>query len=276
MTNTPSTTEIPVGSRIGFGRTAEVYAWGEGQILKLFWPDMRREWIMHEAMIGRIVAEAGLAAPAVGDVIEAEGRLGIIMERIVGPSMLDDLVRRPWTLLGSARQFAEVHAAMHACQRPQLPSQRASLVQAVEYAPVISEGVRGQVLSALLRLPDGDAVCHGDYHPDNLIVSPRGAIVLDWLTGTHGNSHADVARTVLLFRIAVLPEGMSATKRIMTQLLRRAFLASYLRAYRRLRPVSDAEIEVWQPILAAARLNERIPAEEATLLRLAGGPDPAA
>lgn len=230
---------------------------------------------MHEARIGRIVAEAGLAAPAVGDVIEVGGRLGIIMERIMGPSMLDDLVRRPWTLPRSARQFAEVHAAMHACQRPELPSQRASLVLAVEVAPALSEGVREKALSALLRLPDGDAVCHGDYHPDNLIVSPRGAIVLDWLTGTHGNSHADVARTVLLFRIAVLPEGMSATKRIMTQLLRRAFLAAYLRAYRRLQPTSDTEIEAWIPILAAARLNERIPAEETTLLRLVAGPDPA-
>lgn len=275
MTNTPSTAEIPVGYEIGLGRTAEVYPWGDGQILKLFRPDMPRELIMHEARIGRIVAEAGLAAPAVGDVIEVGGRLGIIMERVVGPSMLDNLVRRPWTLPSSARQFAAVHAAMHGCQRPELPSQRDTLIRAVEYAPALPEKSRDQVLSALRRLPDGDAVCHGDYHPDNLILSPRGVIVLDWLTGTHGNSCADVARTVLLFRIAVLPEGVSAAKRIMTQLLRRAFLASYLRAYRRLRLISDADIGAWLPIVAAARLHERIPAEQATLLHLVAGASPA-
>ena len=56
---------------------------------------------------------------------------------------------------------------------------------------------------------------------------------------------------------------------IETQLLRRAFLGLYLRTYRRLRPVSDTEIDIWLPILATARLNERIPAEEMALLRLA-------
>ena len=256
-------------SPIGFGRTAEVYAWGEAQILKLYRPEMPREWIAHEARVGRIVAEAGLAVPSVGDVIELEGRLGIVYERIVGPSMLDELVRRPWTLFRSARQFAEVHAAMHACRRPELPSLRDSLMRAIQYAPALPEATRGRVLAALLRLPDGDAICHGDYHPDNLIASPRGAIVIDWMTGTHGNSAADVARTVLLFQTAVLPEGVSAIKRVMTQIFRRAFLAAYLRAYRRVRPISDADIARWLPILAAARLNERIAAEEAALLRLA-------
>lgn len=256
-------------SLIGFGRTAEVYSWGKDQILKLYRPEMPREWIAHEARVGRIVAETGLPVPSVGDVIELAGRLGIIYECIAGPSMLDELVRRPWTLFRSARQFAEVHAAMHACQRPELPSLRDSLTRAVQYAPTLPEATRRQVLAALLRLPDGDAICHGDYHPDNLISSPRGAIVIDWMTGTHGNPAADVARTVLLFRVAVLPEGMPATKRIMTAVIRRSFLVAYLRVYRRLHPISDAEIAMWIPILAAARLNERISAEEAALLRLA-------
>ncbi len=257
------------GLLIGIGRTAEVYAWGDGQILKLYRPEMPREWVAHEARVGRIVAEAGLAAPTVGDVIELEGRLGIIYERIAGPSMLDALARRPWTLFRGARQFAEVHAAMHGCRRPELPAQRAALIRAIEHAPALPETTRQRVLDAMARLPDGDAVCHGDYHPDNIIVSSRGLIVIDWMTATHGNPAADVARTVLLFRVAVLLEGMPAAKRIMTQLFRRAFLAVYLRAYRGLRPVSDAEIEAWIPVLAAARLTERITAEEATLLRLA-------
>jgi uncharacterized protein (TIGR02172 family) len=273
MTNAESTILPSRGRPLGIGRTAEVYPWREGQILKLFRPEVPREWIEHEARVGRIVFDAGLAAPAVGEVVEVEGRLGIIFEHIVGPSMLDDLVRRPWVLFRSARQFAEVHAAMHTCQRPELPSQRDGLARAIEHAPALPGAAREQVLAAMLRLPDGDAICHGDYHPDNLIASPRGPIVIDWMTGTHGNPTADVARTVLLFQIAVLPEGMPATKRIMTQIFRRAFLAAYLRAYRGLRPVSDAEIARWMPALAAARLSERIAAEEAALLRLAQAGD---
>ena len=49
---------------IGAGRTAEVFAWGDGQILKLYRTDVPREWVGREAEVGRIVADAGLAAPA--------------------------------------------------------------------------------------------------------------------------------------------------------------------------------------------------------------------
>ncbi len=257
------------GPLVGIGRTAEVFAWGEDQILKLYRPEMPREWVGYEAKIGRLVSEAGLAAPAVVDVIEVEGRLGIIYERIVGPSMLDALARQPWTLFRSARQFAEMHAAMHACRRHELPEQRAGFIRAIEHAPALPEATRRRALAALARLPDGDALCHGDFHPDNLIASPRGPIVIDWTTAARGNPLADVARTVLMFRLAALPPAMPASKRIMVQLLRYIFLRAYLRAYRSLRPLTDAEIEAWIPVLAAARLNERIAPEEKALLRLA-------
>ncbi len=256
------------GLLVGNGRTAEVFAWGEDQILKLYRPEMPRDWVGHEARIGRLVSEAGLAAPAVVDVVEVEGRLGIVYERIVGPSMLDALARQPWTIFRSARQFAEVHAAMHACRRDELPPQRGGLTRAIERAPALPAAARDKALAALARLPDGDVVCHGDFHPNNLIMSPRGPIVIDWTTASRGNPIADVARTVLMFRMAALPPHMLAGQRLLIQFLRARFRAAYLRAYRSRRACPDAELEAWIPVLAAARLNERIAPEEASLLRL--------
>jgi uncharacterized protein (TIGR02172 family) len=260
---------VALGAPIGIGRTAEVYGWGEGQVLKLYRADMPAEWVAHEASVARIVADAGLAAPAVGELIEVDGRVGIVYERISGPSMLDALARQPWTLGRHARQFAELHAGMHATSRPELPSARESLLRALRAAPRLPEPTRRSLLDALATLPDGDAVCHGDFHPDNIVISSRGPVVIDWMTVTRGNPAADVARTVLLFRAGVLPEGTPAGKRIATEFFRRAFLSAYLRAYRALRPLPDAEIDAWLPLLAAARLNERILAEQKTLLRLA-------
>jgi uncharacterized protein (TIGR02172 family) len=257
------------GSRIGVGRTAEVYAWGDHQILKLYRADMPQEWAHHEARIGQIVADASVHAPAIGDTVEVDGRLGIVYERITGPSMLDALAHQPWGLPNLAHQFAEVHAAMHSCERPELPSQRQNLSRAVEYAPGLADVTRQRLLAALDRMPGSESVCHGDYHPGNIILSPRGPVVIDWMTACHGNALADVARTVLLFRIGVLPEGTPLAQRVMTPLIRRTFLAAYLREYRALRPLTEAAIEAWLPILAAARLNEGIEAEEARLHMLA-------
>jgi uncharacterized protein (TIGR02172 family) len=255
--------------RIGVGRTAEVYAWGDHQIVKLYRADVPRAWVHHEAEIGQIVAEAGVHAPAIGETVEVDGRLGIIYERITGPAMLDAVAHQPWRLPSLARQFAQVHATMHSCARPELPSQRQSLSRAVEYAPRLGDEVRQRILAALDRMPGGESVCHGDYHPGNIILSPRGPIVIDWMTACHGVATADVARTVLLFRIGVLPDDTPWVQRVMTPLVRRAFLVAYLKSYRTLRSLSEAEIETWLPILAAARLNEGIEAEETRLRSIA-------
>ena len=52
------------GPLLGQGRSAEVYAWGDHQVLKLFFSSWSPEWIEQEARVARVVHEAGLAAPA--------------------------------------------------------------------------------------------------------------------------------------------------------------------------------------------------------------------
>jgi hypothetical protein len=101
------------GKLLGQGRTAEVYAWGDFQVLKLFFTTWPVEWIHQEARVARVVHEAGLASPAAGDLIEVEGRLGIVYERIDGPSMLEEVARHPWRIVSLAHQFADLHLAMH-------------------------------------------------------------------------------------------------------------------------------------------------------------------
>jgi Ser/Thr protein kinase RdoA (MazF antagonist) len=38
---------------------------------------------------------------------------------------------------------------------------------------------RSQALERLNQLPDGDALCHGDYHPDNVLMTRNGPIIID-------------------------------------------------------------------------------------------------
>ena len=96
------------GPLLGQGRTAEVYAWGDFQVLKLFFTTWPVDCIHQEARVARLVHEAGLASPATGDLIEVEGRLGIVFERVDGPSMLEDVARHPWRIVSAAHQFADL------------------------------------------------------------------------------------------------------------------------------------------------------------------------
>ncbi|MCL6569151.1 MAG: hypothetical protein K6T35_09775, partial [Meiothermus silvanus] len=64
--------------RLGQGREAEVYAWGESFVLKLFWPEFSREDVELEADLATKVWAAGAPAPKVEDLLEVEGRFGFL------------------------------------------------------------------------------------------------------------------------------------------------------------------------------------------------------
>src|ERR1051326_6978314 len=89
---------LTLGRRLGEGRTAEIYAWGETEVLKLYRPGWPTSSVEQEAHISHLVAETLLPVPAVGGMVEIDGRLGIVFERIAGKSLVEHFVTRPWNL----------------------------------------------------------------------------------------------------------------------------------------------------------------------------------
>ena len=253
-----------MGAPIARGRTAEVFAWKDGQVLKLFYDWVPLTWVETETKVSRAVYEAGLPAPAIEGVLEADGRRGIVFERVEGPSMLAEWKSKPWVLVRSARQLAELHAAIHTLSVPGLPSYHRRLEESIRSVQALPAPMKEAVLSALARLPDGDALCHGDFHPDNVIMTARGPIIIDWMTAVRGNPLADVARTSLLLTQAALVPGTPGRRVI--EAGRRLYHAVYLRRYVQLRPASREEIAAWRLPTLAARLNENIAPEQAQLL----------
>ncbi len=253
------------GQRIGQGRTAEVYAWGDNRILKLFMAWCSAAMVEHELKVAQATYESGLAVPKVEGIVEVDGRRGIVYERIDGPSMLKKLTSRPWTIIRLARWLAELHAEMHTRSIPHLPSQRERLQRRIRNVEALSPATKEATLKALARLPDDSAACHGDFHPDNILMSPRRPIIIDWIDATRGNPLADVARTSLLLQIGV-PPGINVPIRLMIESIRSVFHQAYLMRYMQLRSVSREQIAAWRAPIAAARLDEGIREEESRLV----------
>ncbi len=250
------------GARIAEGRTAEVFAWGERWVLKLFREGCPRAWAEQEVQIARVVQQTALPVPTVGDLVEIEGRIGIVYERVSGPSMLREFISRPWRLPRFAGLLAELHASMHVRQVSEIPSQRRRLQHKIN-GTTLPAMVKDAALAALAGLPDGNVLCHGDFHPDNILMSPRGPIVIDWSDATQGNPLADVARTLLLFRLGEPPPD--AARRWLLQLGRTSTRRIYLGQYMALRGASEHDIDAWRLPVAAARASEEIAEERPRL-----------
>jgi len=252
------------GEMIARGRTAEVFAWKDDLVLKLFLKDWPVRSVEDEAQVTGAVHKAGLPVPAVEGIVEVEGRLGIVFERVDGPTMLQVLRARPWRIFQLGRTLAELHAAIHSCEMPELPSLREELGRGIRERAELPEETKEAVLRHLEQLPEGNTVCHIDFHPDNILMSPRGPVVMDWANPRRGDPLADVAATSLLFRLAPLPQFMAG--RWLINMFRDRFHSVYLKRYLQLRPASRQRISAWELPLITARLADNIPEERDLLL----------
>jgi uncharacterized protein (TIGR02172 family) len=238
---------------VGEGLTADVYAYGPGRVLKLFHVGIAADRAEREFGIARAVHAAGLPAPAVYEVVEVAGRRGIVLERIEGVSLLRQTQARPWRLLAAIRQLAELQAQIHRriCP-PELPSQRDWISSRIQQSQALSAAAKEAALRALNKLPDGEAVCHGDFHPQNIFLTARGPVVLDWETATRGDPLGDVACTSRLIQFASLPSKSPWYAHQLLRCTRPILHRFYLRQCLRQHAGTREQIAAWEVPLAAA------------------------
>jgi hypothetical protein len=109
------------------------------------------------------------------------------MERAAGPTMLDAIARRPWIVRAQAGLLAELHDRVH-----QVPI----------------SGVPGLDLPALFGTSgprEGDVLLHQDLHPQNVILTQRGPVIIDWEGAARGPAVADIGMTWVIIGFSDIP-----------------------------------------------------------------------
>ncbi len=219
----------PPGPLVGSGRSADVYAIGQGRVLRRFRTpyDARAE---ADVMIH--LAKAGFPVPAVYD---ADGP-DLVMERLDGRDMLADLARRPYLARRHGRTLAMLHNRLHEVTAP--------------------AGLRS-------ALGPGDRVLHLDLHPANVMLTARGPVVIDWTNASAGAPGADVAMAYLIMASSdtdLIPWWLRPAVRV----LRAALLGQFLAAAR-----DDPAPHIARVARARMADRNVRPAEAGRLLRIA-------
>lgn len=189
------------GPLLASGRAADVYDLEDGTVLRRY----RSEGsdCHYEARVMRLVADAGIRVPAVVDV---DGR-DLVMERIDGPTMLDDLRARQWRLVSHARRLARLQARLAGVAAPTW---------------MLAPGTPSE----------GSAVLHLDLHPMNVLLADDGPVIIDWTNAAGGPPGFDAALSFVemsAFDVDELeadagpgPDVSRIGQRIFTSMFRRA------------------------------------------------------
>jgi len=238
-----------LGVPMASGNEAELFAWDGHRVLKLSKRIGDPTQAEREAAILRALAPLGLA-PALDDVVEVNGRWGIVMERIDQP-VLASALADPGLFPELLDLMVTLHQRIHAISAPEAaPDLKQRLAVRIEGAERLSRTLRDDLVKRLAGMPDADRLCHGDFHPFNILGLDTHARVIDWLDASRGAPAADVCRTYVL--ISTYDPGIAA---------------AYVDAY----GIDRAEVDAWLPLVAAARLVENVPDEFERLAQLAQG-----
>lgn len=245
---------------IGKGRTADVFGYGENKVIKVF-----HKQFSHLAIVeyerAKIIDNLEISAPHAYEVLDIDDKKCIVYEYIQGISMLQSMQRNPLKIRIYARQLADMHAEMHSKSVPTLPNIKESLSRAIWNVQSINKKDRDTILSYLETLPNGDRLCHYDFHPGNVMIFNGNASVIDWMTAGSGDPCADICRTSLILKSNVQPYDMSTAERLTLHVFRKIFYRNYIKQYLQTTGIAIQQVERWLLPVAAARLNEGIESE---------------
>ena len=252
-------------TRLGQGRAAEVFELDSERVLKVARAGSESA-LEREAIAMRAAHAAGAPVPALHEVGRYDDRVGIVMARARGKDMLSDLARRPWTLVRVGAKLGRIHAQVHRASAPSdLPTVKS---HAEERLSRVEPTLRDKVQAVLRELPDGDRLCHLDFHPGNIMRDGPTMIVIDWSSAARGDPLADVAFTVLGLHGGKPPPGTALITRMFSPIGRGMIIRGYLRSYRRHAGVDETRLARWRVVAAGVRLSYEIAGEHELLTQI--------
>ena len=197
------------------------------------------------------VESLGLPVPTVWSVQQIDGRWGIVFDRLSGVSFAEQMRSDAAAIPQYLEILARLHTRIHAHTANQFSSLKGWLATSITRAIPLDNPRKQILLNGLEDMPDGDRLCHGDFHPMNVLGDASQPIVIDWPNACRGDPAGDVCRSYLILKLHA-----------------DEIAEPYLDAYCRAAGVPRHTVLDWLAYVAAARLAEDVPGEQHRLLEL--------
>lgn len=251
---------------ISSGATSDVYLYDQDTVIKVFTHAYQIESVKYEANITSTINDYAIRAPKYHGILHIDDRVGILYDYVPGKLLFSELLDHPLRAFTLIKQLAAIQHKLNEYRSSTLPKQRDRFSYLINLVTVIPE-YRELLLECLGKIPEDDYICHGDFHVGNIIQSKNEIVIIDWMNCYTGTKEGDILRSYLMLISPFIPIKMN-------YLLSRLFLFYkkiigwvYLSEYIRLSHIQRRSLRKWWPLVAAARLADRVPHEEKWLLR---------
>jgi len=242
--------EEALGRSLATGNTAEIFEWGS-RVMKLYKSPAAKRAAFHEAATSAAVEALGLPVPKVWEVHEVGGRWGVVFDRVTQKSFADQMLGNRDNISRHLECMVRLHIRIHSHQAIQFAGLKVRLAANIGASPLLDKPHKQELLDAIVDMPDGDRLCHGDFHPLNILGDAAGPTIIDWPDARRGDPAADVCRSYLLLKLHFAE-----------------IATAYLDAYCHFSNMSCDTVMRWLPYVAAAKLAEGVLGERDGLLEI--------
>lgn len=171
------------------------------RLIKSFDESYSKAGILNEALNQARVEETELNIPKVLGVTVVDGRWSLIWEYIDGETLEALMLKHPEKEDEYLNFFVDLQIRMSTERVPLLGHLRDKMHMKIS-ASAYPATVRYDLHMRLDGLPRHNKLCHGDFQPSNVVITPDGTpYIIDWSHATQGNGSADAARTYLIFKL---------------------------------------------------------------------------
>jgi uncharacterized protein (TIGR02172 family) len=183
---------------IAEGGQSKIYDYGDNKILRVPKREMDYDRIKYEYQVYKYL-ENKLSVPHIYEIVDYNKVPCIVMEKIAGIDFYSLITKNPLIILSIPKILADLHTSLFSLSTSEhFETNHQKAHYCIEHAQNLNNEIKQKLFLILQQLPDGSTLCHGDFHPGNIIKSNNKNYVIDWSSATIGSPLFDIAHTYLL------------------------------------------------------------------------------
>lgn len=237
-----------IGRLIVEKKNKSIYVDGD-TLIKVYKHDhMPKPKVINEAWAQALVEQTGLNVPKVRRIYPIGDDWAVDSDYIEGVSLEDEIKSDPANTERYIQQLVDLQIKVLDCTAKGLPDMKdkfnkkiSALGHIEDKRKHVEATIRYELHVALDKMPAHKKLCHGDFLPDNILITKDGVpYIFDWAHASLGNGAADAAHTYL----KLILDGHSD------------WAEMYMKAYAKASDTAVQYIKSWFPMVSATMLDK--------------------
>lgn len=252
---------------IAQGGEADIYDIGEGKILRIS-RKVNEQSLAKDKILYPLLEEFEINVPKIYEYTFIDGELAVIMQKVYGCTMLSRLKKNPFGAVHQIHRLAYMQAVISKIEVSDPFNTIQDIVNYFAAKPSILEKKLIDFTMELFgELPKGNQLCHGDFHPGNILIQDGTDYIIDWSAAYRSNYLSDIAHSFLLMKHAPKIPGEGHLQHKILNISGGIIANAYLKEAYRLRRFDYASFSKWTVVMSFLRACYGLPSERAERIR---------